>query len=255
MCLILFAYRSHQDFPLILAANRDERYDRPTAPAAFWQDSPKVLAGRDMKAGGSWLGITRQGKFAAITNLRGGANTQADLISRGHLVSDFLVSDVDPVDYCESVVAKADRYNGFNLLIGDKKEFVYCNNDKALEILTPGIYGLSNHKLNSPWPKVIRGKESLEKIIQKHSNTSPINNDQLLSILGDKSIAGDHELPNTGIDIELERTLSPMFIESETYGTCLSTSIIINSSNQVQFKERSFYEAPFGDKSFSFIVD
>jgi len=255
MCLILFAYRSHPEFPLIMVANRDERYDRPTAPAAFWEDSPDVLAGRDLKAGGTWLGVTRQGKFAAITNLRGSINAHTEVKSRGHLVRDFLVGNMDPLTYSQNVLAEADRYSGFNLLVGDSRELIYCNNNKDLTTLTPGIYGLSNHRLNSPWPKVVRGKAGLEKIMEEHSTDNPVTSNKLLALVADKSKVNDDELPNTGVGIELERTLSPMFIESGLYGTCLSTSIIINNDNQVQFKERGFYKKEAQENIFDFKVE
>lgn len=255
MCLVLFAYRSHQEFPLVIAANRDERYDRPTAPAAYWKDSPDILAGRDLEAGGTWLGITRQGRFAAITNLRGSTNTNKDVKSRGHLVRDFLMGDMDPLTYSQNILADAHRYSGFNLLVGDPKKLIYCNNNKDLTTLTPGIYGLSNHRLNSPWPKVVRGKAGLEKIMGEHSTKDPITNNQLLALVADKSKVDDEELPNTGVGIELERTLSPMFIESDLYGTCLSTSIIINNDDEVQFRERSFYKKDEQENIFDFKVE
>src|SRR5258706_6908216 len=155
MCLILFAWQAHPDYPLVVAANRDEWRDRPTAPAAWWDDAPDILAGRDLEAGGTWLGVTRAGRFAAITNFRDPSDRKSTAPSRGQLVADFLRGDDAPRDYLAALAAKAARYNGFNLLLADDKSMCYFGSREGEIIdVAPGIHGLSNHLLDEPWPKV-----------------------------------------------------------------------------------------------------
>ena len=253
MCLILFSYRVHGDFPLVLAANRDERFARATHHARFWPESPELLAGRDLQAGGTWLGITRQGRFAAITNVResnvrdGRAqSTSSEPLSRGQLTSQFLLSRQSASEYADTVLAQATNYRGFNLLLFDGSDFVYCNNQQIQsQQLGPGTYGLSNGLLDAPWPKIVKGKRGLESLL-----STSLTTEDLISLLGDNSIAADHQLPNTGVGVELERTLSPLFIRSDSingrgYGTCNSTALIVNKDQQTIFHERNFYPPPF----------
>jgi uncharacterized protein with NRDE domain len=160
MCLILFAYQIHPRYRLVLGANRDEFYARPTAPLDFWQDHPQVLAGRDLEQHGTWMGVTRNGRWAAVTNYRDLRIMKTDAHSRGHLVADFLLSHVPPHAYMRQIATKADQYNGFNLIVGDSAELVYFSNrERKIRLLGPGLYGLSNHLLDTAWPKVARGKE------------------------------------------------------------------------------------------------
>jgi uncharacterized protein with NRDE domain len=169
MCLILFAHGAGEDFPLVLAANRDEFYERPTAPAAFWTEAPHVLAGRDLQAGGSWLGVTRTGRWAALTNYRDPPTSRPGRPSRGMLVSDFLTGSATPEQYLAAVAADAERYDGFNLLVGDPSGVHYFGNRMAdggePSRLEPGVYGLSNHLLDTPWPKVARGRTRLKALL------------------------------------------------------------------------------------------
>jgi uncharacterized protein with NRDE domain len=160
MCLILIAWQAHPDYPLVVAANRDEFFARPTAAAAFWPDAPQVLAGRDLEAGGTWLGVSRQRRFAALTNYREGGRQRVDARSRGALVADFLTSRASPVAYLTQLETAAAEYNGFNLVVGDGESLAYYSNrgDGQPRWLKPGIYGLSNHLLDTPWPKLASAK-------------------------------------------------------------------------------------------------
>jgi uncharacterized protein with NRDE domain len=167
MCLILFAYRVHPRYQLVMAGNRDEFYERPTAPMAFWNDAPEVLAGRDLQAGGAWLGVTRSGRFAAITNYRDPTHGRVDAPSRGDLVSNYLTSQAGPQEYLEQLAPYGNNYNGFNLLVGDSQNLFYYSNYHGAEPkqLQPGYYGLSNHLLNTPWPKVEKGQRRLQELL------------------------------------------------------------------------------------------
>ena len=167
MCLILFAYKVHPSYPLVLAANRDEFYDRPTQSADFWPDHPQLLAGIDLQEKGTWLGVTKEGKFAAITNYRDPASWKTAAPSRGKLVRDYLVGDLNPENYLKEISAHARDYNGFNLLLGDRENLWVFSNQGDAKKLQPGIYGLSNHLLDTPWPKVQRGKQLLKKALAK----------------------------------------------------------------------------------------
>jgi uncharacterized protein with NRDE domain len=238
MCLILVALDSHPDYSLVVAANRDEFYDRPTAPAAFWADVPSVLAGRDLQAGGTWLGIDRNGRFAAVTNYRQGRREPPAPQSRGRLVRDFLTSTTAPEEYLRLVGQHADLYGGFNLLAGTPRELGYFSNREGVpRALTPGVYGLSNHLLDTAWPKVASGKSALEALLRAGK---PELIDALLALLSDRTRPGDHLLPHTGIDEEWERLLSSAFIASETYGTRSSTVVLVGRDGKTTFVEWSF---------------
>ena len=242
MCLILFAKNVHPKYKFILAANRDEFYDRPTSPAKFWDEAPDLLAGKDLVHGGTWLGITKTGRFATVTNYRN-PNQPNGKRSRGELVSDFLLGTKSVSEYLADVENLSDEYTGFNLLVGDfsndKNEVAYFSNrGDGVKHLETGIYGLSNHLLDSPWQKVLHGKKSFGEII---SNQNEISLTSLFNILQNKTIAKDEDLPNTGVGLERERILSPMFIETPIYGTRCSTVLLIGNDNSVTFAEKSFY--------------
>ncbi len=235
MCLILFAYEKHPDHRLILAANRDEFYDRPTAALTYWQDHPGILAGRDLKSMGTWMGINRTGKFAAITNYREPGRQILDAPSRGHLVSDYLIGDLPPSEYLEQLRQKAHYYNGFNLLVGNTRSlFYYSNRRDGILRLDPGVYGLSNRLLDTRWPKVHLGKSRLSALIE--SNTD-LPRETILSLLQNQKRPPDHQLPDTGVGIEWERTLSPLFISSPNYGTRCSTLLTIDRRQRVRMTE------------------
>jgi len=235
MCLILFALRAHPDYPLIIAANRDESYLRPTAAAAYWQDHPQVLAGRDLEAMGTWLGVTRSGRFAALTNFRDALERKQDAPSRGSLVSDFLTTAIAPRDYLEQIAPAAGRYNGFNLLVGDAGGMhSFSSRGSVSKRLAAGVHGLSNHLLDTPWPKVAAGKERLANILQSGVSVEP-----LLALLDDRGEAADDLLPDTGVGLARERVLSPALITASEYGTRASTVVLFHRDGAVEFAERS----------------
>jgi uncharacterized protein with NRDE domain len=235
MCLILIAHGAHADYPLVIAANRDEYYQRPTAKAAFWQDHPHILAGRDLECMGTWLGVTRGGRFAALTNFRDPRVRKSEAPSRGQLVSDFLASDQAPRAYLEEVAIEAPRYNGFNLLAGDIGGVFYLSSRTgSVQQLSPGIHGLSNHLLDTPWPKVERGKQRLQTALQGEFDTGTF-----LDLLHDREPAPASELPDTGIGLEMERVLSPLLIVSPQYGTRASTAVLFGEDGSVSFAERT----------------
>lgn len=244
MCLILFAYNVHPEFRLVVAANRDEFYDRPTASLDFWDDKPEILAGKDLKSGGTWMGVTRSGRFAAITNFRDPESVITNAPSRGHLVVDFLNDTVTPSGYLKTLSENGRRYNGFNLIIGDGNGlFYYSNRQPVIQKIDPGIHGLSNRFLDTPWPKVTAGKTGFEKAVLK----SEIQPEMILDFLADTHRYPDKQLPDTGVGIEKERMLSPIFIKSNVYGTRLSSVILVEKSGKTTFIERSFRSPPSGN--------
>ncbi len=239
MCTLFFAYKVHEKYPLIFMGNRDEFYDRPSRPAHFWDDDNSILAGLDVQENGSWTGITKSGHFAFLTNYRDFSMQKDKTISRGHLVRDFLIYKPFPERYCEIVSLKDDQFNPFNLVVGDMHALSYYSNmDHQVHILPPGIYGLSNHLLNTPWPKVATGKMVLKSIIDRHEQIEP---ESLFHILDDRTRAPDDMLPDTGIGIDMERPLSSTFIEipSKNYGTRFQTVILVDENMHVIFLERS----------------
>lgn len=242
MCLLLIALKTHPAYKLILLANRDEYYNRPTSPAAFWDGAPFLLAGKDLQGGGTWLGITRNGRIAAITNYRDPASVKKNAPSRGTLVSNFLVGQESTGGYLERVKREADRFNGFNLIIGDKDQlYWYSNRSLGMHPLSAGIHGLSNHLLNTPWPKVGKSKDALAHLLSEQEDPSL---EELFRILTDHTIADDEHLPDTGVSLEWERILSPIFIVSPTYGTRSSTVLLIDMQDRVTFVEKIFNSDP-----------
>ncbi len=241
MCLILFAYQRHPRFQLILAANRDEFYDRPTAPLDFWADYPQVLAGRDLAQQGTWLGVTRQGRLAAITNYRDPKHIKPDAPSRGHLVSNFLTGTLPASAYLQEVSAVAGDYNGFNLLVGDRHGLFYLSNRGGPpRALIPGLYGISNHLLDTDWPKTRRGKTGLAQAIAAQDELS---SEKLFSLLADQALAPDDQLPDTGVPREWEKMLSAIFITSPHYGTRSSSVLLMDKEGGVRFEERTWVPA------------
>ncbi len=237
MCLILFALETNSQYPLVIASNRDEYYERPTQQAQFWQESPQLLAGRDLQAGGSWLGVTRQRRLAMVTNFRGSVVASGEL-SRGALVQRFLVGEMMPEDYLNQISLEADQYAGFNLVVADMNEVWYFSNrsEEPPRRLSPGIYGLSNHLLDTPWPKVHQGKQKLTQWLAG----SQKNPDDLFTLLANQQTAPLNQLPSTGIASEREQALSSIWIETPSYGTRSSTLLLQNQDDHVCFKERSF---------------
>lgn len=238
MCLILLALDAHPEYSLIVAANRDEFYDRPTAAAGVWEDAPSVLGGRDLQAGGTWLGIDRRRRFAAVTNYRQGTREPSAPRSRGLLVSDYLTKEVGARTHIERVREEAALYNGFNLIAGDTHELLYFSNREGVpRTLSSGVYGLSNHLLDTAWPKVTSGKSALSALVRDGAAELTAG---LFALLSDRHQPADDLLPQTGIAPEWERLLSSAFIASADYGTRSSTVVLVGRSGHLIFVERSF---------------
>lgn len=238
MCLILIAWQAHPEYPLVVAANRDEFFARRTAAADFWTDAPDILAGRDLEAGGTWLGVTRTGRFAALTNYRDPARNRNGTPSRGELVSRFLAGRQSGPAYLAELETTTDRYNGFNLVFGDTHGlWCFSNCGEGERRLSPGIYGLSNHLLDTPWPKVVRGKSALGMALKALPEVGP-----LFELLRDDRIAPDEALPRTGVSLEWERLLSAAFIRMPGYGTRSSTALLVNSQHGARFIEQTYMQ-------------
>lgn len=235
MCLILFAKNAHPKYKLILASNRDEFLNRATKAAHFWEEFPHILAGKDQVGGGTWLGITKTGKFAALTNFRDPENIKSNAPSRGELVLNFLKKDIATKEYLEEIKEKGQNYTGFNLLVGTNDElYWYSNYGENIVKVSDGIHGLCNHLLDTDWHKVEKGKKALEKIVKKGEN---ITFEILESILQDKNLAPDQNLPNTGLTYEKEKALSSIFIDTENYGTRSSGLLLVDYHNRISYKE------------------
>jgi uncharacterized protein with NRDE domain len=260
MCLLAFAWRRHPHFDFVFVGNRDEFYDRPTAPAAWWpaaNGNPAILAGRDLQAGGTWLGLRADGAFATVTNVRAPEARRAGARSRGALVTDYLLGDasasgsgedfapVDPQAFAARASARGDDYAHFNLVTGRLREpasLAYVNNRDASPMrLNDGIYVLSNDRLDTPWPKARRGRDGLQRLLKDHSLDADALADALVALFGDRRPAHDDDLPATGVDLESERALSPPFIVTPGYGT-RATSVILQHGDDVRFIEQSFDE-------------
>jgi uncharacterized protein with NRDE domain len=254
MCLIILAHQVHPRYPLVLAANRDEFHARPTAPAGEWEDSPGVLGGRDLRSGGTWLGVHVAGRWAAVTNFRDASDTGHIGPSRGHLVADFLKSSDTPEEYLSHLGSSMDRFAGFNLLVGAHGRVFWTSNRwtgdenpptgrerHRFRELTAGIYGLSNHLLDTPWPKVVRGRRELAKLLREPFEAGA-ETDALLDLLLEHTRAADHDLPATGVGLELERALSSRFISLPDYGTRASSALLLHSSGGGILAERRFDE-------------
>ena len=249
MCLILMATGILESFPFVMAANRDEFYARPAAPARWWPDHPGLLAGRDLQAGGTWLGVTRDGRVAAVTNVREPAvPAPASARSRGNLVLDALDDHAASGGSglgLDNVVGTIDRYAGLNLIVGSMfGKLWYCSNraTNQLEPVADGWHGLSNHLLDTPWPKVQRGINLMQAAVGDAGEPLDLS-ERLLDVLRDRELAADGDLPVTGVGIELERQLGSMFIAMEGYGTRCSTVVLADRTGRVWFTERTFKNA------------
>lgn len=254
MCLIFLSVHQHPRYKLIVAANRDEFYQRKTAAAQFWEDHPEILGGRDLEAQGTWMAINKNGRIAMVTNYRDLTNLKSIAPSRGALVADFLLNTESPQNYLSEVAVKGYQYNGFNLIVGSPEELWYNSNyKKGVEKISNGLHGLSNHLLDTPWPKVERGLEKMRKLISDRN----VDSNQLFEVLFDDAIAADDQLPDTGIGLQRERVLSSMFIKSPGYGTRCSTVILIDHNNAVQFSERVYDLKTFeyNQKDFQFTIE
>ena len=238
MCLILLAWRAHPQYPLVFAGNRDEAYDRPTAAPDFWRDGPTVYGGRDLEKGGTWLGLARSGRIAAVTNYRERPTVRNAPRSRGELAAGFLREAIDARRYLEQVVRSGADYAAFSLIVGDLERLLYCSNrNGGIQELPPGVHGLSNHLLNTPWPKITRGKRRLAQLLAADETRLSAG---LFDILLDRAPAPDAELPDTGVGRQRERELSASFVAGESYGTRASTIVLINREGEALVVERAF---------------
>lgn len=253
MCLIFLSVQNHPQYKLIVAANRDEFYQRKTAAADYWLDHPEILGGRDLEAHGTWMAMNKNGRIAMVTNYRDIKNNKPTAPSRGALVTDYLLKSDAAEDYLNQLTPNDRVYNGYNLIVGTPEQLWYHSNyKKDIFKLSPDLHGLSNHLLDTPWPKVERGKHRMEKALADESLTA----EQLFDILFDDEIASDETLPDTGVGLERERMLSSMFIKSTGYGTRCSTVVLVDKNDNVQFSERVYDLKTFThtQKNFAFVI-
>ncbi|MGJ9459236.1 NRDE family protein [Oceanobacillus sp. CF4.6] len=243
MCLINFQLHDHSNYKLVIAANRDEFYERPTEQAHYWKDNPEILAGRDLLLMGTWLGITKSGRFAALTNYRDPKMEEKRKSSRGEIVTDYLQSNKTSEEFLNGLSKNRENYAGFNVIVGDADQLFYYNNiqDKYSRI-SHGTHALSNHFLNTPWPKVTKGRSMLNDYLQQNRT---VHIENLFDIVSNAEEVDDTDLPETGVGMELERKLSPLFIRTPDYGTRSSTVVLIDHNNHVTFAERTYEKGVF----------
>lgn len=260
MCLIIFAWNSHPDYSLVVAANRDEFYDRPTSGLGWWNDAPNILAGRDQAdvigESGTWMGINSQGKFAALTNIRAPSEKNPMLRTRGELTTQFLKSNLSPCDFVSEKAKRFQKYNGFNLLIGEfskkRQNLLRWVSNRAEEngkiknhqsvstqLISPGIYGLSNAMLDTPWPKIKHRIAAFSQTLAMDRGNLE-GADKYLELLYHSTPANDEELPETGVSKEWEKILSSAFIKTDNYGTRATSVLRIRKDGFYQFTEQSF---------------
>lgn len=233
MCLIVFAWQPESPTVLRLAANRDEFYARPSAALSQWPDAPGVFAGRDLQAGGTWLGVTAQGRFAALTNIRD-PGQKAGTRSRGALTADYLLGQESAPVYLDRIMRDAEEHAGFNLLVGDRHQLWHFNSQEGRpRQLQSGIYGMSNASLDTPWPKLLRARSALSDRVEREDEA-------LLELLSDSHLPADHLLPDTGVGLATERLLSSIFITTAAYGTRASTVLNLGRDGRWNITERSF---------------
>jgi uncharacterized protein with NRDE domain len=238
MCLLVFAWNVHPRYRLIFAGNRDEFHDRPAASLGWWDDHDAILGGRDLQAGGTWLAVSRRGRFGVVTNFRDLQRPEPGAPSRGQLITRYLSGESDSLRFIEQLTPEASRFGGFNLLLADDGTMSYASN-RAPEFgreLDPGIYGLSNHLLDTPWPKLTLTRQRFEQLL----TTDEPELDGLFEMLGDRTAVADHLLPDTGVSKEWERLLSSPFIVNERYGTRCTTVVRMNYERHVAIEERCF---------------
>ncbi|WP_221564947.1 NRDE family protein [Alkalihalobacillus sp. TS-13] len=253
MCILFIAYKKHPEYKIIVAANRDEFYERPTAKAHFWKDEPTILAGRDLQQMGTWMGVSTKGRFAALTNYRDPHEPKDNKISRGQIIRDYLSSASAPEEFLHTLQEQRSSYQGFNLIIGNMDSLWYYSNiQDETKSMSPGIYGLSNHFIDTPWPKVENGKKDLVRCIEKSDS---INKECLFQLLKNSDPANRSELPDTGVGIEWEEKLSPIFIETEHYGTRSSTVFTVDNNGVVDFTERSLIEGKIETVNVTFEIN
>lgn len=240
MCLILFAGDAHPDYRLILVSNRDEFHARPAAPLHIWDDPPGLRGGRDMSAGGAWLAAGSDGRWGAVTNFRGPPESPSPPKSRGRLVVDFLQSAQSPADFIRGLVSRSERFAGYNLLLGDEHGIWWTSNRaqpaNPIVKVEPGVHGLSNELLDTPWPKVVHGRKGLTELV----DSDEVSSDALFRLIRIDTPAPDSELPSTDVPSDLERALSAAFVRTPEYGTRASTVLLISTDGATTMIERRF---------------
>jgi uncharacterized protein with NRDE domain len=235
MCLIALAWKAHPRYDLVVAANRDEWRERPTEAAAWWKDHPEILAGRDLRAGGTWMGVTKGGRFAAVTNFRDPSDKRSTALSRGTLVAEFLLSSDSAARFLANLASRSTLFNGFNLVVGDGERLMYFGSREPVpKAVAPGVHGLSNHLLDEPWPKVVRARGAMEAAL-----ADPEPEPRLFDLLSDTRGAEDSELPDTGVGVAWERRLAPPLITGADYGSRASTVLTIATDGAVTLEERT----------------
>lgn len=245
MCLIVLAWRPGQALPLVVAANRDEFFARPTAAAAWWPGAPDCFGGRDLEAGGTWFGVTRSGRFAALTNIRDPKRHRLDAPSRGQLVSSALLATTPALATLTALTPQALACNGCNLLVCDGETLASLDNARGVsQVLAAGVFGLSNHHLDTPWPKLLTARNGLEEVLA--ADDVP-DREALFAILADRQRMADDLLPDTGVPLEWERALSSVFVSAPGYGTRSSTVLFMDAQGRFDFEERSF--GPNGEET------
>jgi len=237
MCLILVAWHAHPDYPLVVAANRDEFHRRPSAPAGPWPDQPEIRGGRDLEAGGTWLAVRDDGRFAAVTNVRE-PGVPPGPVSRGALPRAFLMGDPSAGAFARGI--RGEDHAGFNLLLADREELWWCSNRAPAPLrLEPGLYGVSNRLLDTPWPKVVKAKARFAAALERLPSF-----EACFGLLADPAPAPDDELPDTGVPLAWERLLSSVFIRSADYGTRASTVVTRDREGAFRLEERRFGPDP-----------
>ena len=238
MCILFIAQRQRKDYPLIIAANRDEFHARPTQSSHIWSSHPPIFAGKDLQAGGTWMGVTRSGRIAALTNIRKPDSENPQARSRGELVVRYLLSQSSDSAFTHELTQQANQFNGYNLLFGTwQKLQVFNNHREQVESVSDGVHGLSNASFNAPWPKVSRGVGALTEYC---NNAINLEEEALFALLKDSTQAPDELLPSTGIEQAWEKRLSPIFIQSPEYGTRSSTLLLVKRDGSASWTERTF---------------
>lgn len=255
MCLIVFSLQNHPQYAIILAGNRDEFYQRPTKPAHVWTTNPEMIAGKDLKAGGTWLGVSVKGELGAITNHRDIHHPKEGFKSRGVIIPDFLTFNGPLKERISRIRNEAEDYSGYNLVVGTSEQLYYISNiNGAGQRIQPGLHGISNAFLDTPWPKVELAKKEFSKAIQ----TEEIDKEEIFELLNRSEPFPEEQLPDTGLSPEMEKAVSPVFIKTETYGTRSSTLLMIDKNGYVTFTERNYRNGtgdPLPDQSFEFKIN
>lgn len=236
MCLAVIAYLAHPDWPIIIVANRDEFHDRPSTAMHVWDCEPRVLAGKDLRAGGTWLGLSNRAHIALLTNVREPGRLSPDAPSRGKLVESYLFGTDSPEQFAKHAMSKPDVYNGYNLLVMDETGGVVISNrpTKHATRIEPGVHGLSNASLNTPWPKLTRTTAAVRQLLD---SSTVIHPEQMIKVMQDDAPPDDGLIPQTGLSQDRERLLASPFIRSPDYGTRCTTTLMRHRSGMTHVQE------------------